>query len=151
MRVDPQHPSGAVVSHAAHGADGDGVIAADEDGDAAFLARLFSPAIGLFANLLHSGKEPELLLIGHRVPHQHGDVARVFDLVAELLQVAHQSRVTHSARPHVHATQRLAEVGGDADDANGGLGGHGVQSSLVSTYLAPSFAGETPPDTDSAP
>jgi hypothetical protein len=48
----------------------------------------------------------------------YGKIPNVFDLEAELLEAGLQACATHGGRAHVHAAAALAEVHGNADDAN---------------------------------
>src|SRR5207244_5696486 len=55
---------------------------------------------------------------GHFFRLFDGEIADVFDLQAKLLEAGLESWSAQGGRSHVHAAAALAEVHGDADDAN---------------------------------
>jgi hypothetical protein len=61
--IDPDDARWPVMRDAAHRADGDRVIAADENRDALVLAGLFPPTIDVLADSPHRRQEPDVLLI----------------------------------------------------------------------------------------
>ena len=54
------------------------------------------------------------LLLGNR----NGDVAAIFHFMTESFKPRFESGHAHGRRPHIHAAPRLAEIEGNADDAN---------------------------------
>ena len=117
---------------AAERADGDGVVAADDERDpAGARCRLDLPGE------LLAGPLDGIPVTGRRVAHVEGlhhdgaDVAAVVELVPERLDALGELCIADSRRAHVDSAPARPEVEGGADDGDWclrfGLGGHRPQ------------------------
>ena len=124
MRVKPEVADflflkAKMRGHAGRRADRDGVIPTKHEREEAlaqgFFDRLANVPAG-FRNFLKILRA--LFADGHFFGLFHSEVADVFHRVAELFDGGMQARTAEGGRAHVHAAAALAEVHGDADDAN---------------------------------
>jgi hypothetical protein len=126
VRVHPDHAQRAVSAHAADGADGHGVVAAEKDGKLLFAAGR-GHVVDRSARLHHRGEvaqptrarlDPALRAHQVFVASGHRYVARVVHLQPDAQQPVVQPGVAHRARPHVHPAALLPQVHRRADDAD---------------------------------
>src|SRR5712692_36598 len=98
---------------------GDGMVAAENEGEKTFDKRFFdgggdiTAGFGNFLQVLGA-----LFADGHFFGLLDGEIADVFDLKAELFDAGLEARAAKGRGAHVHAAAALAEVHGHADDAD---------------------------------
>src|SRR5690348_1509355 len=106
-------------SHTRCCTDGDRMISTKDERQESFAERFLNSLGNVLAGFRNFLKILGALLAnGHFFRLFYFEVADVFDRVAELLNGRMQTRPAQSGWPHVHAAAALAEVHGNADDAN---------------------------------
>ena len=124
MRVEPQvanllFVSAEIVGDAGGYSRRDGMIAAKNQWQKTLIQGLFGSGGDIGAGLGNLLQVLGTLFAdGHFFRLFDGEIADVFDLQAQLLEAGLETCSAQGGRSHVHAAAALAEVHGDADDAN---------------------------------
>jgi hypothetical protein len=111
-----------VAGDACYGADGDGVIAAEHQGDASALHGAVDSGGELVAGGSDLGEEFGVTVAGGRgFGLLDGDVAKVVDVIAKGVQARIEIGDAEGGGSHVDAAAALAEIEGGADDGYAGV------------------------------
>ena len=127
MRVDPEHPAGAVHGRqTAERSERDRVISAEDERKRPSGRRLGHPPRDQLARVVDLWQEPRAFVAqGRRLRDGRLDVAFVSHVVPESDETLLEPRVPDRRRPHVDAAPALPEIERRTDDRDLALRAHG--------------------------